>query len=136
MPPEVGKPEGDRVRIVIVDDNADILDTTSELLEHAGYETIRVNSGAKVLSTIQRTRPALVLQDVFMPDLDLGSLLRSLRADPLVGRTPVLLFTASVEGEDIVPQVGADGLLRKPFDLDHLRATIDTYIQRAAAKPR
>jgi CheY-like chemotaxis protein len=129
-PPDAAGPA--RPRILIADDNPDILQTTSVLLDHFGYETIPINSAEKILPAISRVHPDLVLQDVYMPDLDLPAMLRTLRADPAIARTPVLLFTASVEGDEIAPQVGADGLVHKPFDLRQLRSTIDGFVRRTA----
>jgi len=73
---------------------------------------------------LRRTRPAILLQDVYMPELDLDALMRQIRADRDIARTPVILFTASVEADDVVERVGADGMLRKPFDLEALEQAI------------
>jgi DNA-binding response OmpR family regulator len=67
-----------------------------------------------------------------MPNFDVADLLRKIRADPDVGGTPVLLFTASLQDEELWKAVDADGIIRKPFDAAKLERTIRAHLRRRA----
>lgn len=114
-------------RILVADDNEDILESTKLLLEMMGYDVEDVADAAQIFDRARTTRPDLILQDFHMPGLDVGTLIGRLRDEPVTAETPVVLFTATLEEEYLWRVVGADGLLRKPFDRDEMRNVIDQF---------
>ena len=106
-----------------------VLRSTQTLLDALGYEASTVSDASQVLDAIRRERPDVVLQDVRMPGLDVERLLERIRSDPELRRTPVVLFSASMDLGDLQGRVHAAGMLEKPFKPSEAVAVID----RAAA---
>lgn len=102
-------------KILVVDDEASILRSTQLLLMDMGFEVVTCADQAQVLESIRRERPDLLLQDVRMPGLDLERLVGAIRADPAIAKLPILLFSASMDLDEIQERVGAAGILEKPF---------------------
>lgn len=116
-------------RILVADDNEDILESTKLLLEMMGYDVEDVGAADEIYDRAKATKPDLILQDFHMPGLDVGVLIGRLRDNPTTAATPIVLFTATLEEEYLWRVVGADGLLRKPFDRDQMRDVIEQFTQ-------
>lgn len=116
-------------KILVADDNMDILESTAMLLELRDFAVVAVGDGTTILETVRKERPDAILQDIHMPGLDLEAHLRALRADPDVCETPVLLFTASANAPEEWLSHGADGFVRKPFDADRLKEVLDVAVR-------
>ena len=128
-------------RILVVDDQEDIVETISFCLEQEDYEVVQANDGLKALSVAREVQPDLIVLDVMLPGENGYQIARQLREDWQTGkiskRPNVLLLTArKVEKrrEDFL-QIwsGADDVLYKPFDLDQLMERVD---QMLALGPR
>lgn len=115
-------------KVLIVDDEQMVLQSTQRLLASLGYETATVSEARLILETVRRERPDVVLQDVRMPGLDVEAVLRSLRADADVGQTPVILFSASMEIFDLEDRVRPAGVLEKPFKPEEAIAAIERAV--------
>ena len=120
-------------RILLVDDNVDILETTADLLRLQGHDVYTSSSAEGVLDTLRHHPPDLLLQDCQMPGLDVGGLIHSIRAESSLRALPVLLFTASIEADAFWQSLGADGLVRKPFEAESLRHEIQATLDHSAA---
>ncbi|HLE98151.1 MAG TPA: response regulator [Candidatus Thermoplasmatota archaeon] len=116
--------------MLLVDDEPGILRSTELLLHELGFETVSTTRPAEILSTLRRERPDVLLQDVRMPELDIDSLLVRIREDPVVGLTPVLLFSASMDLDEVQDRVGAQGYLEKPFKPDEVVRAIQRVVRR------
>lgn len=112
-------------RILVADDEPDVRESTQMLLEVLGYEVSSVADAAEILTEALRTQPDILLQDVFMPGLDLDRLAAAVRAEPALSKMRIVVFTASVEADEIRERIHADGVLRKPFDADRVRSILD-----------
>ena len=112
-------------KVLLVDDEPAILESTGLLLSELGYEVIRVSVAAEILPTLRRLRPDLLLQDVRMPGLDLDALVREMKRDARLASIPVLLFSASMELDEIAARVGAARHIEKPFKPAELAQAID-----------
>jgi CheY-like chemotaxis protein len=107
--------------ILVVDDDPDIRDALHDILADAGYDVCLANHGKMALDVLGRiSRPCLILLDMMMPEMDGAQFLHVLRQDPAADAIPVVLCTAS--GRNTLP--GAQGLLKKPFELDELLKTV------------
>ncbi len=118
--------------VVIADDNADMRDYIAHLLRRE-YRVHVVSDGEQALQATRRLRPSLVLADVMMPRLDGFELLRSLRRDPGLASTPVILLSARAGEESRIEglHAGADDYLVKPFTARELLARIATHVKMA-----
>lgn len=105
--------------VLVVDDEDDIREVAQMSLELVGGYAVRgAGSGAEALALARAERPAAILLDVMMPDLDGPGVCRALRADPLTRDIPIVLLTAKVQARErqAFTQLGVAGVLAKPFD--------------------
>lgn len=117
-------------RIMIVDDERDIVELLRDYFIWNGYEVVRAGSGAEALLRLDG-RVDLILLDVNMPDMDGMEVCRRIR--DLV-RCPILFLTARIEDEDKIRgfQAGGDDYIVKPFSIDELGARVSAHIRRDA----
>ncbi|QEC74761.1 response regulator [Mucilaginibacter ginsenosidivorax] len=106
--------------ILICDDDEGILDMLELVLEETGYRIIPVNNSLHIYEEIEKQHPDLILLDLWMPVLSGDQVLRTLRKNPDTKGLPVIVISASREGEKIANEAGANGFLAKPFDVDIL----------------
>jgi len=121
-----------RSRVLVADDNADMRQYLHRLLKDY-YEVETVSNGAEALDAIHRRVPDLVLSDVMMPVMDGMALLRSIREDPSIASTPVILLSARAGEESQVEglDTGADDYLIKPFSARELIARVSSALKIA-----
>ncbi|MBO9546319.1 ATP-binding protein [Caulobacter sp.] len=123
-----------RPRVILADDNADMLAYVRRLLEAGGYEVRAVADGQAALdAALEGPPPDLVLSDVMMPRLDGFGLLAALRAEPKLEGLLVILLSARAGEEARVEGLaaGADDYLVKPFSARELRARVDGAVRLA-----
>ena len=120
-------------RVLVVDDDPDILQFVRVNLELEGYETSTAANGRIALDAATAAPPDLVLLDVMMPEMDGLTVLRRLRSTPSTTSVPVILLTAKALAEDRVRglNLGADDYITKPFDVEELMARVRTVLRRA-----
>lgn len=120
-------------RILVVDDDPDILQYVKMNLEREGFETDTASNGADALRVAAERPPSLVLLDVMMPGMDGLTTLRHLRNDAPTASVPVVMLTARALAQDRVKglDLGADDYITKPFAVEELVARIRTVIRRA-----
>lgn len=135
MPTDPGREKEDRETVLIVDDNADMRDYLSRLLSPT-YNVHTAVDGFDALEAAQRIRPDLILTDIMMPRLDGFGVLRAVRADAEIGRTPVIMVSARAGEESQVEglDAGADDYLVKPFTAREMLARISTHIRIARVR--
>jgi len=126
------EPVADRELIVVADDNADMRKYLRHLLG-GRYEVHTVSDGRQALETTRLLRPALLLADVMMPQLDGFGLLRAVRDDAVLASTPIILLSARAGEESRVEglQAGADDYLVKPFTARELIARVEVHLKLA-----
>ena len=124
--------DGDRPRVLLADDNADMRDYVGRLLS-GEYTVQAVADGEAALRAVQMARPDLVLSDVMMPRLDGFGLLAAIRGDPALSDLPVILVSARAGDEARVEglDAGADDYLVKPFSALELLARVRTNLALA-----
>lgn len=123
-------------KIVVIEDEADILEVIEYNLRREGYEVIPSQNGEDGLEKIEKSAPDLVLLDLMLPEIDGVELCRKLKSDPLTAAIPVIMVTAKGEESDIVLGlgVGADDYVTKPFSPKELIARVKAVLRRG--KPR
>ncbi len=119
-------------RVLVADDDPDILSLVAYRLERSGYDVITAADGADALRLTLAHRPDLVVLDVMMPRIDGYGVTRAIRAHEPTERTPVLLLTARVQEADVARgfAAGADDYIKKPFSPQELRARVHAVLGR------
>jgi DNA-binding response OmpR family regulator len=109
-------------RILVVDDNQDILDLAATVLSGGGYAVSTATSGIIALDLLAEERFDLVLLDINMPEMDGWQTLRLIRAERSMNDLPVVMFSIKGEIRDKMHsmQQGALGYITKPFAVDEL----------------
>ena len=119
--------------ILIVEDEQAIALIIKYNLEKAGYETITVSHGNKVLPTVEKNNPSLILLDWMLPEISGLELCKIIRNNPDYKNTPIIMLTAKGQEEDKIAglSAGADDYVTKPFSVPELLARIQTNLRRA-----
>ena len=118
-------------RILLVDDEVDILEFVRYNLVREGYEVFTAENGAEALKVAAECRPHLILLDMMMPVMDGAQTCRAIRQNPVLKDTMVVFLSALGEEEQQLTGfgVGADDYLTKPFGTDELLARVRTAIR-------
>jgi two-component system alkaline phosphatase synthesis response regulator PhoP len=123
-------------RILVVDDDRQIVRLVGSYLEQAGFQVLTAYDGETALREVRSSRPDLVVLDLMLPDRDGWEVTRSIRADAVVGPTPIIMLTARVEDTDKIVglEVGADDYVTKPFNPREVVARVRAVLRRAAGE--
>lgn len=119
-------------RLLLVDDEANLLRAVTWTLRDAGYDVTAARSGPDALIELAKSIPDLIISDIRMPGLDGYELLRRLRANGRTNLIPVIFLTAKGTLNDRITGLhcGADAYITKPFDPDELLAIIKNILER------
>jgi len=119
-------------RILVVDDDKQIVRLVSSYLEEAGFAVLAAFDGETAMHTIRREHPDLIVLDVMLPGHDGMEITRWLRGDPHVAGIPILMLTARVEDVDKIVglEIGADDYLTKPFNPREVLARVRAILRR------
>jgi two-component system OmpR family response regulator len=118
-------------RLLVVDDEPNIVELLSASLRYAGFDVSSAGSGREAVDRVRETRPDLIVLDVMMPGVDGFSVLRQLRGNSI--DIPVLFLTAKDASEDRIAglTLGGDDYVTKPFSLAEVIARIHAILRRA-----
>ena len=124
MPPEAH-------RVLVVDDEPNIVDVITMALRFQGFEVASAGTGNEAIAAVSTFRPQIMVLDVMLPDMEGFEVARRLGADR--ARVPILFLTARDATEDKVRglSIGGDDYVTKPFSLEELVARIRTILRRA-----
>ena len=105
-------------RILVVDDDHEIVRLVKAYLEKAGYSVFTAYNGETALHTLRREHPDLLVLDLMLPDRDGWDLTHLIRADQSLADTPIIKLTARINDSDIIVglEIGADDYVTKPFN--------------------
>jgi len=125
-----------REKIVVVEDERDILEVISYNLGREGYRVATATDGLEGLRLIRDEAPDVVLLDLMLPGLDGIEVCRRLKADPVTRAIPIIMVTAKGEEADVVLGlgVGADDYVTKPFSPKELLARVKAVLRRGPLK--
>ena len=120
-------------KILIVDDEKDLLDLLSINLSAAGYIIRTAQSGAEALSALRRDTHDLILLDIMLDDISGIKLAARIKNTPETAQIPIIMLTAKDTETDVIVglSVGADDYVTKPFSTAVLQARIETVLRRA-----
>ena len=114
-----------RKRILILDDDKDILDVLEEILIYEDYEVSIVESTDELFNLVRAYQPSLILLDFSLKGMDGGVWCAKLKSDPEFAEIPVVIFTAYSNKGIEKGTYGCDDFIAKPFDLEDLLTRID-----------
>lgn len=120
-------------KILIADDEPNILISLEFLMKREGYEVLVARDGDEAIEVLRRERPALVLLDVMMPLKSGFEVCASVRADPALAGTRILMLSAKGRDTDLAKgmALGADAYMTKPFATRELVARVAEMLQQA-----
>ncbi len=118
-------------KILIVDDEQDIVESLKFVLEVANYTCYCAYNGEDGLKVAKELMPDLIILDVMMPKINGYKISRLLKYDKKYKDIPILMITARSQEEDkqIGEETGADEYITKPFDLDDVVRIVDKYLK-------
>lgn len=123
-------------KILVVEDEHDILELLTYNLENEGYKTYKSLSGEEALSEVYKINPDLILLDLMLPGVDGLEVCKQLKQDERTREVPILMVTAKSEDSDIIIglELGADDYITKPFSPKVLIARIRSVLRRHKQK--
>lgn len=124
-------------RILVVDDEEDILNLLSYNLNKAGYDVLTAKDGPEALELAVKELPGLILLDIMLPNMEGTEVLKRLKADPSTLNVPVIMLTAKGEEIDRIVgfELGADDYITKPFSPRELILRVKAIIKRVDDVP-
>ncbi|HLX58574.1 MAG TPA: response regulator [Ktedonobacteraceae bacterium] len=114
-------------RILVVDDEEDILDLVLAVLDEEGYY-VQTSPSGSIFQHVQRDLPDLILLDVLLNGKDGRVLCRQLKANELTKHIPVILFSAHIQREDALSESHADDFVGKPFEIQELLEVVKKHL--------
>jgi CheY-like chemotaxis protein len=123
-------------RILVVDDDPDILEGMEEFLTAAGYSVETAHDGAEALQRARQTRPDVLIVDLMMPIMDGAALIEKLREDAKTSHVPVIVFSADRQVYAKATSLQANGAMRKPIDFEELQETLRRILEQTTHAQR
>jgi len=115
---------GKAKKVFVFDDNADILDLCTIILEDAGYEIKTSSTSNHIIDQVTAYIPDIIFMDNWLPDVGGIDATRELKQHETLKNIPVIYFSANNDVESLAKQAGADDYLSKPFDIHELEQII------------
>lgn len=129
-----GKSSGlGRKRVLVVDDERDLVDLIGYNLKRSGYEVVPAHNGIEALELAGSIKPDLIVLDLMLPGMNGIEVARKLKADPATAAIPIVMLTAKGEETDVVVglTIGADDYITKPFSMKILLARLTNALRRS-----
>ena len=119
------------MKILVVEDSRTQAEYLRHILENEGYRVVLAVNGIDALEQIKIDRPAMVLSDIIMPEMDGYELCRRIRSDASIAAIPVILVTQLFDPVDVIKglEAGADNFIIKPFEPQHVYSRIQSVLQ-------
>ena len=118
-------------RILLVDDERDMVFAVKLQLEAEGFDVLTAADGQEALDKARRENPDLIILDLMLPKMDGYKVCRMLKFDKKYKKIPIIIFTARIQQSDekLGYEVGADAYLTKPFEHKALLAKIQEFLK-------
>lgn len=126
---------GMKQRVLVVDDDREVVRLMRAYLEQAGYEVLVAYDGETAVHTLRRDKPDLLLLDLMLPDRDGYDITRLVRADANLASTPIIMLTARVDDTDKIVglEMGADDYVTKPYNPREVVARVRARLRQPGA---
>jgi two-component system alkaline phosphatase synthesis response regulator PhoP len=121
-------------KILVIEDNAEIVEMMVMMLEVSGYKAVSAYNGAEGLKKVKEEKPDLILLDVMMPGMSGFDVVKKLKSDKETAGIPVFIVSVKALDADIQfgKEKGANEYIVKPFEPQHLLELIEQYLSRGA----
>jgi DNA-binding response OmpR family regulator len=119
-----------KAKILLIDDEIDLVETVKFRLESNDYQVQVAYDGQEALESLENFNPDLVILDLKLPAMSGEEIYKLLKINPVTKKVPVILFTASKEDAELL-KIGAEGLIKKPFDSKELLDTIQKLLAKS-----
>jgi DNA-binding NarL/FixJ family response regulator len=125
---------GEHKRLLLIDDDPNLILLVKDYLEFRGYEVITAENGQEALEVLDKETPDMIICDVMMPQMDGYSLVEHVRKNPRTNWIPVLFLSAKGQSQDRVKglNTGADVYMVKPFEPEELVAQVESSLKQAS----
>ncbi|WP_431193330.1 response regulator transcription factor [Trichocoleus desertorum] len=125
---------GDHKRLLLIDDDPNLILLVKDYLEFRGYEVVTAENGREALEILEQDIPDMIICDVMMPEMDGYSLVKHVREDSRTSWIPVLFLSAKGQSQDRVKglNTGADVYMVKPFEPEELVAQVESSLKQAS----
>jgi CheY-like chemotaxis protein/CRP-like cAMP-binding protein len=119
-------------KILVIEDNLDILENTAEILELSNYKVFKASNGKEGVAAALANKPDLILCDIMMPELDGYGVLHMVQKNPDLQNIPFIFLTAKTEKDEMRKgmSLGADDYITKPFDPTDLLNAIESRLKK------
>src|SRR5512142_1657808 len=126
-----------RKSVLIVDDSQAVLDALTSAFEDAGYDVASASDGEEVFRKMAAANPDAVLLDIYMPKLNGADVCRLVKAHPHWKKTFLVLMSSRISDReiDMYRRIGADEVLKKPFDPAHAVALVEKAVREPTGTP-
>jgi DNA-binding response OmpR family regulator len=120
------------LKILVVDDESDVLDLVGMSLRNSGYSVITAETGAAALAKSRSELPSLIILDLMLPQMSGLEVCKVLKKDPATSQIPVIMLTAKSEEVDKIVglELGADDYVTKPFSPRELVLRVQSVLRR------
>jgi len=123
-------------KILVADDELDVLNLVSLNLKNAGFTIIKAQDGASALSKARSNMPLLVVLDLMLPGMSGIEVCKTLKSDPATSQIPIIMLTAKAEEVDRIVglELGADDYITKPFSPRELVLRVKSVVRRVSGQ--
>jgi DNA-binding response OmpR family regulator len=118
-------------RILVLDDNHDILDIVHETLSYEQFEVQSTSRADVVIPLMEKFVPDLIILDYRVSGTNGGELCLQIKSHPNFKNTPVIIFSAYINHDDELFAYGCDAIINKPFDLNELVTKVNTLLNES-----
>jgi DNA-binding response OmpR family regulator len=115
-------------RVMIFDDDADLLEVCSIVLKTKNYSVIGINKCSDIIHEVKSFSPNVILMDNWIPDVGGVKATQQLKNTPELKSIPVIFFSANDRVEDLAREAGAEFYLQKPFEIEELEAAVSKAV--------
>lgn len=115
-------------KVFIFDDNLEILELCTIILEDAGYEIKTSSTSNDIIGQVTAYIPDIIFMDNWLPDVGGIDATRALKNHEELRHIPVIYFSANNDVKSLAEQAGADGYLSKPFDIEELEKIVSRHL--------
>lgn len=115
-------------KILIIDDDPDILEVLQLTLQMEGFETRTNRRGEEIFNEVNSFKPDVILLDILLSGSDGRMLCKQLKSDSHTKNIPVILISAFPNGKDTIRLAGANDFIPKPFDIDDLLSRVEKQL--------
>jgi len=119
---------GERQAVLVVDDDVDLLEMLELLLEGAGYRVVTAGEGREALQKVAQEMPGMILLDMKMPGMNGWQFAHEFRAK-YDHCAPIVVLTAAEDARRRAEEIGAEGYLGKPFDIDDVIRIVGRHVR-------